>query len=258
MWLIAKELKNKKNTPAWKKLGFFNDWLKTIMELVDEGDNKKPIEPTIAYLAKTNAYLTRKLNELEANTTPAPQPQACDPSMKATPMLTSSCPAWASVAAKSPQPPTSKTTKAPQTATSQDPSADPQCLIIQVQPPILVKERPNGIEVRKKTNNMLEKKDVPQFFHVMAVGYLGAGNIKIMMNHSSKASDFMKYRKDVAEIIMKNKVLSILPDTEHYWVKITKVPTWCGNDDPVTIDLIHEELCTYLLEYKEMKQWCIP
>ncbi len=77
MWLIAKELKNRKNMPAWKKLGFFNDWLKTITELADKGDTKKPVEPTIAYLAKTNRYLTRKLNELEAKTTPAPQPQAC-------------------------------------------------------------------------------------------------------------------------------------------------------------------------------------
>ncbi len=69
--------------------------------------------------------------------------------------------------------------------------------------------------MRKKINDMLEKKEVPQFFRIMAVGYLGVGNIKIMTNHSSKALDLMKYRKYIAEIITQNKVLSILPDTKH-------------------------------------------
>ncbi len=41
-------------------------------------------------------------------------------------------------------------------------------------------------------------------------------------------------------------------------MKINKVPTWCGNNEPMSIDMIHEELCTYLPEYKDMKQWCIP
>ncbi len=136
--------------------------------------------------------------------------------------------------------------------------ADPRCLIIQVQPPILAKERPNGIEVRKKINEMLDKKGIPQFFPIMAVGYLGAGNIKITTTHTSKASDLMKHGKDIANIITKNEVLSVLPDMEHYHIKINKVLTWCGNNEPMSIDLIHKELCMYLPGYKSMKQWCIP
>ena len=67
----------------------------------------------------------------------------------------------------------------------------------------------------------------------------------------------MKFSKDITEIIMKNQVLSILPDTEHYHIKINKVSTWCGNDEPMTIDMVHKELCMYLPEYKDMKQWYI-
>src|SRR5258708_34581542 len=137
----------------------------------------------------------------------------------------------------------------------QEPTADPQCLTIQVHPPILAEERANGIEVRKKINEMRDKKGVLQFFHVMAVGYLGAGNIKITTTHTSKASDLMNHGNDITSMIMKNKVLLILPDTEHYHIKINKVLTWCGSNEPMTIDLIHEELCTYLPGYKNMKQW---
>ncbi len=105
---------------------------------------------------------------------------------------------------------------------------------------------------------MLEKKGAPQFSQIMAVRYSGVGNIKITTNHSSKASDIMKYGNDIAGIITTNKVLSILLDTEHYCIKINKIPMWCSNNEPMTVDLIHKELCTYLPEYKEMKQWCIP
>ena len=130
--------------------------------------------------------------------------------------------------------------------------------IIQIQPLIPTEERLNGIEVRKKINNMLDQKGVLQFFQVMAVGYLGAGNIKITMTHTCKASDLMSHGNNIASIITQNKVLLILPDTEHYHVKINKVLTWCSNDKPMTIDLIHKELCTYLPGYKNMKQWWVP
>src|SRR6266436_1309164 len=140
----------------------------------------------------------------------------------------------------------------------QEPTVDPQSLIIQVHPPILAEERANGIEVRKKINEMLDKKGVLQFFHVMAVGYLGAGNIKTTTTHTSKASDLMNHGTDIANIITKNKILSILPDTEHYHIKINKVLTWCSSNEPMSIDLIHEEMCTYLLGYKDMKQWHVP
>src|SRR5258708_13868686 len=78
------------------------------------------------------------------------------------------------------------------------------------------------------------------------------------MTHMCKVLDLMPHGNDIASIITKNKVLLILPDTEHYHVKINKVLTWCGNDEPMNIDLIREELCTYLPGYKNMKQWCIP
>src|SRR5258705_8073185 len=104
---------------------------------------------------------------------------------------------------------------------------------------------------------MVDKKGVPQFFQIMVVGYSGVGNIKITTTHMSKASDLMKYGKDIANIITKNEVLLVLPDMEHYCVKINKVLTWCGNNKPMSIDLIHEELCTYLQGYKSMKQWWV-
>src|SRR5258705_1945458 len=262
MWSIASELKNRKKTPSSKKMGFFKNWLKCLMELADDKDTNKPIEPTIAYLAETNAYLTRKLNELEANPTHTTRQQPHDPTTQATPMATNSRPSWEAVAAapvKSTQKTSAKPSKPTQTRmTPQEPTADPRCLIIQVQPPILAKEKPNGIVTRKKINEMLDKKGVLQFFHVMAVGYSGAGNIKITTMHTSKVSDLMQHRNDIASIITNNKVLSILPDTEHYQVKINKVLTWCGNNEPMSIDLIHEELCMYLQGYKSMKQWRVP
>src|SRR5260370_32918904 len=129
-----------------------------------------------------------------------------------------------------------------------------------MQPLILLDKQLNGISVRKrkKINDMLEEKGVPQLFHIMAVGYSGAGNIKITSTHMSKASDLMKYGDNITKIITINKILSILPNMEHYWVKINEVLTWCGNDNPMTIDLIHKELQTYLLEYELMKQWQVP
>ncbi len=261
MWTITHVLKSMKDTQSWKKMGFFKDWLKSILEIADE-KSTRPTEPTIAFLTETNAYLTRKLQELEKNPIHMAQPQTHDLVTQAMPMAANTHPTWATVAAapaKANQPTTQKPTKLLQThATPQEPMADPRCLIIQVQPPILTEERPNRIEVRKKINEMLDKKGVLQFFCIMAVGYLGAGNIKITTTHTSKASDLMKYSKEIANIIMKNEVLLVLPDTEHYCIKINKVLTWCGNNEPMSIDMIHEELCTYLPGYKSMKQWHIP
>ena len=79
-----------------------------------------------------------------------------------------------------------------------------------------------------------------------------------MTTHSCKASDLMAHGKDITKIITPNKILSILPDTEHHRVKINKVPTWCGNDTPMDITMVHEELWTYLPEYRNMKQWRVP
>src|SRR5258708_27918094 len=131
-------------------------------------------------------------------------------------------------------------------------------LIICMNPLITNKEKPNGIEVRTKINNMLDRKGVRQFFRVMGISYSGAGNIKVTSTHSCKASDLMEYGCDIARIITKNEVLSILPDSEHYHIKINKILTWCSKDNPMTIQMVHEELRTYIPEYKNMKQWRTP
>ena len=138
------------------------------------------------------------------------------------------------------------------------PTADLKCLIIQVHPPITAEERPNGMDTRTKINEMLDKTSAPQYFRIRVVGYSGAGNIKITSTDSCKASDLMVYGKAMAGIITKNKVLSVLPDAEHHRIKINKVPTNGANDDPITIAMVHEELQTYVPEYKNMKQWRIP
>ncbi len=136
--------------------------------------------------------------------------------------------------------------------------ADPRCLIIQVNLPINNEEKPNRIEVRTKINEMLDRKGVPQFFRVMGIGYSRAGNIKIMSMHTCKASNLMEYGCNITRIITKNEVLLILPDSEHYWVKINKILTWCGKDCLMTIQMVHEELWTYIPEYKNTKQWRAP
>src|SRR5258708_36919158 len=114
MWNITHELKNRKNMQSWKKMGFFKDWLKSILEIADDEDTKKPTEPTITFLAETNVYLTRKLKELEQNPTQAVQPQVHDPNTQATPMVASTQPTWAYVVA-APDKPTQNATKKPAT-----------------------------------------------------------------------------------------------------------------------------------------------
>ncbi len=129
-------------------------------------------------------------------------------------------PTWASMAS---QPTKPRQTSHPkpgkpmlQKPTPQGTSTDSQCLIIQVHPSISMDERPNGIDTRRKINEMLERKEVPQYFQVMAVRYSGTGNIKITTTHMCKATDLMPHGKDITEIITPNKILSILPDTEHH------------------------------------------
>ncbi len=135
-------------------------------------------------------------------------------------MLMQGQPTWASMAS---QPTKPRQTSHPkpgkpmlQKPTPQGTSTDSQCLIIQVHPSISMDERPNGIDTRRKINEMLERKEVPQYFQVMAVRYSGTGNIKITTTHMCKATDLMPHGKDITEIITPNKILSILPDTEHH------------------------------------------
>ena len=100
------------------------------------------------------------------------------------------------------------------------------CTVHDIHPPITPEERPNGVDTRMKINEMLDKNGAPQYFRIRAVGYSGAGNIKITSTDSCKALDLMAYSKLIAEAITPNKVLSVLPDMEHHRIKINKIPTW--------------------------------
>src|SRR5260370_2770146 len=80
LWSVHDELLGWKNTPIWKKIDFFQDWLTSILEIADAGDIRKPVEPIITHLAEMNLYLMRKLTKLERNmphsttTMPTPNP----------------------------------------------------------------------------------------------------------------------------------------------------------------------------------------
>ena len=90
---------------------------------------------------------------------------------------------------------------------------------------------------------MLAKKGAAQTTRVMAIGY------------SCKASDLMEHGREIAKIITTNDIILILPDSKHFRVKFNKIPTWCTLDEPMTIHMVHEELRTYVPEYRTMKQW---
>ncbi len=92
----------------------------------------------------------------------------------------------------------------------------------------------------------------------MAVGYSVASNIKITMTHACKASNLMSVGKDIAAIISNNKVISVLPDKDHYRVKINKILTWYDPNHPMMINDIHKELTAYIPEYDKMKKWKPP
>src|SRR5260221_10415685 len=89
----------------------------------------------------------------------------------------------------------------------------------------------------------------------MAVGYSMASNIKISTTHTCKASDLIAFREEIATIITSNKVISVLPDEDHYRVKINKIPTWYNPEHPMTISQVHQELTAYVPEYDKMKKW---
>ncbi len=89
----------------------------------------------------------------------------------------------------------------------------------------------------------------------MAVGYSVARNIKISTAHACQASDLMTYGEEIAALITTNKVISVLPDEDHYRVKINRISTWYDVDHPMTIRQVHQELTAYVLEYDKMKKW---
>ena len=143
----------------------FDDWVKRVSALKTKPTNASQADLMIAYMAETNAYLTRRIRELENSPTTASSNR--DPATTATPMYGSNQSSWASIAAK---PATNKTQPAQKQRstthlnlnTPATPSADPRCLIIRVSPPIPNEERPNGLEARTKINELLEKKGAPQ------------------------------------------------------------------------------------------------
>ncbi len=251
-----------KEENAWEKLGY-TAWYRRLSALNGNADMAKPHKATIAYMVETNTYLTKRINTLEAKLTQDPQAIDHDP-ITLTALMKGTNQTWATVVAKPANPKQHMQSKIRQTQTTTnpgtptDPTVDLRCLIICMNPPITNEEKLNGIEVRTKINNMLDRKGVLQFFRVMGISYSGAGNIKVTSMHSCKASNLMEHGCNIARIIMKNKVLSILLDSEHYRIKINKIPTWCGKDDLMTIQMVHEELWTYILEYKNMKQWRAP
>ena len=249
-----------KDSSYWDKLEYA-PWLDKLTALEHPTAQSNPTEPLNTQLVESIACLTRKIDALEHCNHQHTVHTLRDPMTTATPMTRPAKPSWASITEKPAKPtnkPTNQTIQTLSQLPPDIPTADPHCLIIRVSPPILKTDKPNSIEAQAKINKMLEKKDVPHNLHVMAIGYSRVGNIKVTMTHSCKALDLMKYSKDIANIVMKNEVLSAILDKEHYCVKINKVPMWCGNEEPLTIQMVHKELCTYVLEYNTMKQWRVP
>ncbi len=149
------ELKAAKLSLIWTKLEFIELWVDCIANLVRSPRGSDMDKLIIANLTETNTYLTKKIVELELkndNFTPEiiqPQlPQEPHTVRKMTYAPTQ--PSWAQVATdahqRAPTQPT-KTTPTKQCPITQEKTADPWCLIIQVSPPILATDRPNGIDM---------------------------------------------------------------------------------------------------------------
>src|SRR5258708_18605506 len=89
---------------------------------------------TIAHMAETNMYLTKRINTLETKLTHDTQATAHDPNMVTTPMNGTNQ-TWATVAAKlanlkQPTPKTRPTQIPANQGASAKPMVDPRCLII--------------------------------------------------------------------------------------------------------------------------------
>ncbi len=105
---------------------------------------------------------------------------------------------------------------------------------------------------------MLDKKQIPQYFQVMAIGYSVASNIKISTTQACQVSDLMAFGEEIVALVTTNRVISVLPDKDHYRIKINRIPTWYNLDHPMTIGQIHQELTVYIQEYDKMKKWRPP
>ncbi|KAF8340709.1 uncharacterized protein EI90DRAFT_3117218 [Cantharellus anzutake] len=226
-------------------------------------------EANVSCLTRTCEYLTNKLELLvsDQNANSVPSPPRRDPDAVAAPMGKPKK-TWESVVARNPpkpplphsKPKQPNTVVGPQGLTAKqlvEPTVDSRCLIIQVNPPIHPDQRPNGIETWKRANKLLERKNLPHCLRIMAIGYSVAGNIKLMTAPTCKASDLIQYGHEIAVLITENEVLAVLPDMEHYRVKINKVPTH-SRSGPMPISMVHEELSTYVAMYRDLSTWRAP
>ncbi len=66
----------------------------------------------------------------------------------------------------------------------------------------------------------------------MAVRYSVAGNIKILTTQACQVSDLMAFGEEIVALITTNRVISVLPDEDHYRIKINRIPTWYNPDHP--------------------------
>src|SRR6266850_7665724 len=62
---ILRDLGDTRESPIWQKLDFIGPWATQIMELIRTMMDNNTDKHVIANLAETNAYLTRKIIELE-------------------------------------------------------------------------------------------------------------------------------------------------------------------------------------------------
>ncbi len=117
-----------------EELGY-TAWYKRISALNGNTNTGKPNETTIAYMAETNTYLMKRINVLETKLAQDTQVTNHDPTTIAT-LMNKANKSWAAMVAKLANlkqltPLKARTTQTPvNPSTPDDPTADPQCLII--------------------------------------------------------------------------------------------------------------------------------
>ena len=133
MEYIIGELEQIKEENPWEKLGYAA-WYRKLSALNRNAEMGTTNMTTIAHMAETNAYLTKRINTLETKLTHDTQATAHDPNMVTTPMNGTNQ-TWATVAAKlanlkQPTPKTRPTQIPANQGASAKPMVDPRCLII--------------------------------------------------------------------------------------------------------------------------------
>ncbi len=100
--------------------------------------------------------------------------------------------------------------------TTTKPKANPHCLILQLNPPILETEHKNADIAQKEINRLLDALEVPMYFWVMAVNWSRNGNPIITTMASGTAEDLLAYSKKIGKIFTGNTLVSALPDIEYF------------------------------------------